>query len=155
MHLTWGVALFAVVCLGAGCSGDNDEARSSATATTSAVEPTPVSPSSSAAATTVPTTSTAPTATPAPTTTIDPTDALIAEIEADLNEGEQVFLEGAGDPASETSRANLAKYFTNPSLAVLLGFYDSLVREGLVARTNPEVPSTIRVLGSRTWLHPE
>jgi hypothetical protein len=144
MRLTWGVALFALLCIGTACSSD-EEAQSVTTTEISVTGPTST-PTTSEAPTTTATSTTAPTTTAAPTTTIDPTEALIAEIEADLNEGEQVFLAGAGDPSSETSRANLARYFTDSSLEVLLGFYDSLVTEGLVARPNPDVPSTIRVL---------
>jgi hypothetical protein len=143
MRLTWGVALFALLCIGTACSSD-EEAQPATTTEISVTGPTST-PTTSEAPTTTATSTTAPTTTAAPTTTIDPTEALIAEIEADLNEGEQVFLAGAGDPSSETSRANLARYFTDSSLEVLLGFYDSLVTEGLVARPNPDVPSVVAV----------
>jgi hypothetical protein len=143
MRLTWGVALFAVLCLGVACSGDEEAGPSP----TSAISETPVTEPTSALTTTPATTSTttAPTTTAAPTTTIDPTDALIAEIEADLNEGEQALLDGAAAPAAESSRANLARYFTGRSLESLLEFYDVLVAEGFVGRPNPEVASVVNV----------
>lgn len=141
MRLTRGVALFALFCLGAACSSD-DDAQNSPNTETSLNRSTP--PTTSAAPTTTSTT-TAPTTTAAPTTTIDPTDALIAEIEADLNEGEQVFLAGAGDPASEASRTNLARYFTGTTLENFEAFYDVLVAEGFKARPNPDVPSVLKV----------
>lgn len=97
MRLTWGVALFALFCLGAACSSD-EEGQTASTTQTSVTGPASTSTTSEAPTTTAATT-TVPTTTAAPTTTIDPTDALIAEIEADLNEGERVFLEGASAPS--------------------------------------------------------
>jgi predicted secreted protein len=89
MRLTWRVALFALLSLGASCSSD-EEAQPASTTVASVTGSTPVTTTSDAATSTAATTTAAPTTTAVPTTTIDPTDALIAEIEADLNEGEQV-----------------------------------------------------------------
>jgi hypothetical protein len=127
-----------ILALLAACNGDDstDPApTASAPATSDATPPTD--------APTTSTTSTTTTSTPTPTT-ID-TETLIAEIEADLNAGEQAFLAGAADPGSQASRDQLARYFTGEALEILTGFYDELVEEGLTARANPDVPSVIVV----------
>ena len=109
-------------------------------ATVAPVE-TPASSSSTSSTSTEPP---APTTEPAPSTTT--LDDLRAEIEADLNEGEAVFLAGAGDPGSEQSRVRLRSYFAETGLQTLLDFYESLESEGRQARPNPAIPSTTRVL---------
>ena len=135
-----GLAAAAIVILVVtGCGGGSDDNEPSAAS--SAPEP-----STQAATTTPPPTDPPPTtAPPAPTTTIDPTESLIADIEADLNAGEQAALAGSRSPADRVSRDTLSRFFSGAALEFLLGFYDQLVAEGLFARANPEVPSIIRV----------
>lgn len=132
-------ALIAGGLLVAACSGDGDAGG---------LTTVPGTVVTSVDSTGPPTTDPPPTTTdpPAPTTTEDPTATLIAQIEADLNEGEQVFLAGAQDPANPESRAALERHFTDDALAQLTEFYDALVADGLIARPNADVPSTIRVL---------
>ena len=74
------------------------------------------------------------------------TAALIADIEADLNAGEQALLAGAGDPGSPASRVNLERYFSGRALQQLIAFYDALVADGLTARANPAIPSKLEVI---------
>jgi predicted secreted protein len=143
MRLTWGVALFAVLCLGVACSSDEEAGPSP----TSTISETPATEPTAAPATTPATTSTttAPTTTAAPTTTIDPTDALIAEIEADLNEGEQVFLEAASAPDDPQLRAAVLRYFSGESLGSVTRILDQLVAEGLLGRPSDSIDNVIAV----------
>jgi hypothetical protein len=140
------VAVIATVAVGlvaGGCSGGSDDAANTNSVT---VAPTDVTATIASSTSTSTSSSVAPTTTIAPTTTVDPTEALIAEIEADLNEGEQVFLAGAADPASPTNREALEKYFSDSALKQQIDFYDQLVANGLRARPGTEVASTIKVL---------
>ena len=109
---------------------------------TSTQEPAAPSTDASPSTTTEPTT--APTEPVAPTTTT--LEDLRAEIEADLNEGEAVFLAGAADPGSESSRRDLEKYFAEEGLTTLLDFYESLETADRRARPSSDAPSVTRVL---------
>jgi hypothetical protein len=140
------VAVIATVAVGlvaGGCSGGSDDAANTNSVT---VAPTDVTATIASSTSTSTSSSVAPTTTIAPTTTVDPTEALIAEIEADLNEGEQVFLAGAADPASPTNREALEKYYSGAALTLSLQTYDFFVANDLRARANSEVPSLSRVL---------
>ena len=146
MRLRSGLGLLVALGVGAACSsgGDTETAPSStpppttvAATTTTTAEPTTT--------TAAPTTTVAPTTTAAPTTTVDPTGALIAEIEADLNEGEQALLAAAAAPGSPEARANLERYFSGQSLEGLIRVFDQLVQDGLVGRASATVESVLRV----------
>jgi hypothetical protein len=93
--------------------------------------------------TTSSTTTTTTTTEPAPTTTT--LDDLRAEIEADLNEGEQAFLEAGGQPDSAESRELIARFETGPALASTLALFDGLAADGHVLAPNPSLPSSISV----------
>ncbi|BAN03919.1 NAD(P)H-binding domain containing protein [Ilumatobacter coccineus] len=93
--------------------------------------------------TTSSTTTTTTTTEPAPTTTT--LDDLRAEIEADLNEGEQALIAGGGNPTSEESVQRLSDFFAGPALATVTAIYERLASEGLVARPNPEIQSEYKV----------
>ncbi len=133
-----------IACVGVACSGGSDDAVTTGPTTVD----TPVNaPSTTASPTsTTSSSSVAQTTTTAPTTTIDPTDVLIAEIEADLNEGEQALISGAADPASTANREILAQYFAGKALELTIEFYDQLAADNLRARPNTDVPSVIKVL---------
>jgi hypothetical protein len=126
------------------CSNSSDDAANSGTITVDA--PTEVAATDASSTPTTSSSSISPTTTTAPTTMVDPTVTLIAEIEADLNEGEQVFLAGAADPASPPNRQALETYYSGDALASSLACYDFLVANDLRARPNPEVPSITKVL---------
>src|SRR5688572_30707356 len=105
-----GVPIAAILIAATACT-DSSGAADPSPATTVTTASTTDAPSTTESTTTTSAPTTTST-TDAPTTTVDPTDQLIADIEADLNAGEQVFLAGAADPASEQSRTNLERYFT-------------------------------------------
>ena len=145
------VALSLSVLAAAGCSG-SDDADPTTTSGTAAPETSSSPPDTDAPATTATTvaTTTAPPTTEAPTTTLDPTAALIADIEADLNAGEQALIAAGADPANPelcgpTSRG------TSPATGLerVNEFLDGLVRDGLVHRPNPDVPNVIVSRGRR------
>ena len=135
------VALSLTVVAVAGCSG-SDDADPTTTSGTAAPATTPAPPateSTSTTATTAATTSAPPT-TEAPTTTLDPTAALIADIEADLNAGEQALLAAGADPSTRTLRAEVARYLAEDGLERVTEFLDWLASDGLLVRPNPESP---------------
>lgn len=63
---------------------------------------------------------------PAPTTTT--LDDLRAEIEADLNEGEQALIAGGATPGDPASVESLRTYYSGPSLTALVSIYENLAR---------------------------
>jgi hypothetical protein len=99
-----------------------------------------------------PTTTSAPTTTStvAPTTTIDPTTQLIADIEADLNAGEQALFAAGADPTNPALRSALEQYYSGTSIAAVTKFLDGLVTDGLLMRPSATVPSTITVQSIET-----
>jgi hypothetical protein len=136
--------LVALALASAACSGSNASdpvVTPAPPAAAGDTEPPPV--------TEAPTTTTTPTTTSttvAPTTTIDETAALIAEIEADLNEGEEAFLTAAGDPSNPQSKVLLAQHFALASLQVLEEFLEQLVANDTIARPGRETQSVVKVL---------
>jgi hypothetical protein len=144
MRLTWGVALFALLCVGTACSTDGEDAQPTSTVETAVTRSTPATTTSAAPTTTAPTT-TGPTTTAAPTTTVDPTDALIAEIEADLNEGEQAFLAAASAPGDPQLLAIVSRHFTGESLASVTRILEELAHEGLLGRPSDSIENVIKV----------
>lgn len=81
---------------------------------------------------------------PAPTTTT--LDDLRAEIEADLNEGEQAFLEAASAPDSDYARELSERYQTGPALDRVLALLDEYAANGEVLRPAPDIANRIEVL---------
>lgn len=144
-------AITALALSAAACSnGGNDAADTTV--------PTVATTASTTLPTTVATTQPAPTTAPptdppttiatttlAPTTTIDAEQALIKEIEADLNEGEQALLTATGEPSSPASPELLSEYFANDSLEFLLGVLDDLASGGFVTRPGRDVQSSVFV----------
>ena len=92
----------------AACSGD-DEADPTTTAAATTVTVVETTEPDDTTSTVAPTSSTSTSTTAAPTTTIDPTEALIADIEADLNAGEAAFLAAGADPSNPELRAELER----------------------------------------------
>ncbi len=127
------------------CSGGGDDPVGS-TAPTSVVETT-----ASAVATTDPVvtdpqaTEPPPTSEVAPATTEQSTEALIAEIEADLNEGEQALFAAGADPANPELRAELERYMSGTALNTVNDFLDSLVADGFLARPSHDVFNSVTV----------
>jgi len=133
-----GVIAVAVVAAATGCAGGDDAAPIDTTVPTASIAATTTPPP--------PTTEPAPTtAEPAPTTTIDETAALIAEIEADLNEGEQALFAAGADPANPELRADLERYFSGPSLESAIATLDALVESGARVRPSLEVANVSKV----------
>lgn len=137
------VALVVGASLVAACgTSSGDDAAGADTASTT--PPTAVSSPVTVSNTTSPPPSTT-TSTMASTTTVDATQALIAEIEADLNEGEQAFLAAGADPSSLELRAGLRRYFFGRGLERTLAFMDELEADGLVVRPSADTESVIVV----------
>ena len=90
-------------------------------------------------------TTAAPPTTGAPTITLDPTAALIADIEADLNAGEQALFAAGADPSNPALRADVAQHFAGDALTRVTEYLDQLAADGLLARENPEVPTVVKV----------
>lgn len=111
--------------------------------TDAAVSTTATTETSASTTTATSTIATTTTTEPAPTTTT--LDDLRAEIEADLNEGEQAFLQGASTPDDPDSIAALTSFNSGRSLEIAEELYAALVANGQSARASVEVPSTIRV----------
>jgi hypothetical protein len=137
------VALSLSVLAVAGCSDADDADPTTTSGTVAPATTEALPPDTEATSTTVTTTATttAPPTTEAPTTTLDPTAALIADIEADLNAGEQALMLAGADPANAALRADVARYFAGAGLERVNEFLDGLVRDGLVNRPNPDVPN--------------
>jgi hypothetical protein len=141
----WGVGVVvSVAVVASACSGGDGDAPAaplepteSIVVESSVVATTTTSPSPS----TTSTTST--TEPPPPTTTLED---LRLDIEADLNEGERVFLEGAATPGDPDAIAALADHHIGEALATAEALYQSLESSGFIGRVNLEVPSTIEVL---------
>ena len=74
----------------------------------------------------------APPTTEAPTTTLDPTAALIADIEADLNAGEQALIAAGADPSTPVCGTTCPSTSSATGLDRVNEFLDGLVRDGLV-----------------------
>lgn len=89
-------------------------------------------------------TSTPPTTTPAPPTTT--LEDLRLEIEADLNEGEQAFLEAANDPASPRATDLARAYQQGSALEVVLQLLSGYASNGEILEPNPSIPNVIAVL---------
>jgi hypothetical protein len=144
MRLSQGVAIAGGVVLLVACGGSDDDPVASS------------APVTIVATTDVPDTTTATTAVPAtaesakstaPPTTDDPTQALIAEIEVDLNEGEQALLTAIAAPSNPASEELVRKHFAGTSLESVLVALADLEADGLVGRPNPEIPSILEVRG--------
>jgi hypothetical protein len=135
--------LVALALASAACSGSNASdpvVTPAPPAAAGDTEPPPV--------TEAPTTTTTPTTTSttvAPTTTIDETAALIAEIEADLNEGEAAYLRGGMAPGSPEAQELAASAYVGPALERTLERYAQFARDGLLLRPNPQIPNVIVV----------
>jgi hypothetical protein len=143
-------ALLTLTLIAAACSSSSNGTGELSTtaptpppATTGDAEPPPVTD----ATTTTTTTTTATTTTSvAPTTSIDEAATLIAEIEADLNEGEQAFLAAAAQPGLDESRTLVERHFAGEALQRVLASLAALAEDGLVVRPNDAVESAIVVL---------
>lgn len=144
-----------VCALVVGCGGGDDAAPTTPPGTTgaptTAAPPVTSAPSTSAA----PATTTSTTGPTTPPTTVSPTTAtppptpaadLRAEIEADLNEGEQAYIAAGADPGSPESQAVLTKYFSGASLDAVRKIFQRLVDEGFSVTPNPNVPNVVRLL---------
>jgi hypothetical protein len=141
-------ALIALCMTAAACSGSSTGTDERTTA-----EPAPppatigeTGPPSVTDATTTTSTSTTTTTTVAPTTSIDEAATLIAEIEADLNEGERAFLAAGAQPGAQESRDLVGRYFAGEALQRVIASLEALARDGLVVRQSASVESTIEVL---------
>ena len=109
------IVLTLTVFTAAGCSGDDDaDPTTTRDPTTTVVETS--EPDATVPSTTERSTTTSAPTTAAPTTTIDPTEALIADIEADLNAGEQALLAAGADPSNPELRAEVERYFAGAGL---------------------------------------
>jgi hypothetical protein len=138
------VALTLTVLAAAGCAGD-DDADPTTTRNPAATSVVTSEPAATIPPTTERSTTTSAPTTAAPTTTIDPTEALIADIEADLNAGEQALMAAGADPSNPVLRAEVERYFADAGLVRVNEFLDGLAQDGLVNRPNPDVPNAIVV----------
>lgn len=124
--------------------------ETSAADTTNATTTTTTEPTATILVTTTsapPETTTTTTSTPSPTTTATISDAdLVAEIEADLNEGEKAFLKGAADPGAEASTELALQYNVGTSLEFILNFYAQLA-SGEIRYRPGDLASFIEVIG--------
>ncbi len=141
------VIVAAAALLAAGCSGSDDSADTTIDFSTGTLAD-----STAPITTSTPTTTTAPTTTTptttttvAPTTTIDPTTQLIADIEADLNAGEQALLSAGADPSNPELRAELERYLSGAALERGLALVDGWAADGFRVRPNPDVMSMFLV----------
>ncbi len=114
------MAIAGGVVLIVACGGSDDDEPVDSTSPVTIVETTDAPTTTASPPTTEPAESTA------PPTTDDPTQALIAEIEADLNEGEQAVFAAGADPANPDLRRRPCSG-TSPArrLEVVNGFLDS------------------------------
>lgn len=133
------------------CSGSDDAADSTTTSTAtestvteSTVTTTTTTTTPPVATTTSPPATTSTTTEPAPTTTT--LEDLRAQIEADLNEGEQALLATLATPGEDDALELLRVYFAGESLEAVLGIHERLVQDGLVGAPSPETPSLHVVL---------
>ena len=99
----------------AACSGD-DEADPTTTAAATTVTVVESTEPDDTTSTVAPTSSTSTSTSAAPTTTIDPTEALIADIEADLNTGEAALFVAGAAPSAPSSLELVRRYFPGDSL---------------------------------------
>ncbi len=136
------VVIVAAAALLAGCSGGGDATDTTIDFSTGTF-PDPTAPTTTSRPTTTVAETT--TTTAVPTTTIDPTTQLIADIEADLNAGEQALLAAAANPADPASETLVRTYFSGESLDSVLASLIDLAAAGLVARPNPNTPNTVIV----------
>lgn len=84
------------------------------------------------------------TTTPAPPTTT--LEDLRLEIEADLNEGEQAFLEAASDPGSPMAEQLARAYQQGVALDVVLRLLSDYASNGEILEPNPSIPNAIEVI---------
>lgn len=147
-HLTLATAFVAL----AACSGsdaappplDTEAPTTTVEATATSAPDTTTTTTTTTTATTEPADTT--TTSSAPTATVPDSDAeLIAEIEADLNEGEQQLFESSADPSNPESARALEGFYGGEALANLITFLADLRENGWTVRPNPEVPSVIQV----------
>ncbi len=148
--------LLIVLATAAGCASgstatqDTAPTTNTAATTSTTTEPAPQT-TTAAPTTTSTTTTTTTTITPAttipPTTTIDPIAQITADIERDLNLGEQALLNAAADPNSAELRQVLSYHYGGTPLDLLTDFLDDLSEQGLVVRRNTETPSLKRLIG--------
>lgn len=114
-------------------------------ATTSTTDAVPDTTAEPAAPTTMSaTTSVVPTTEPAPSTTT--LENLRAEIEADLNEGEQAFLELGATPTDPATIEQLSKYYVAESLDSVAATFASLANDGNSLRIDPQTRSSQTVI---------
>jgi hypothetical protein len=138
-------ALIALAFVASACSGSSSDSGEVAS-TPSSSPPVTVGGSSPPPVTDATTTTTTTTTTTvAPTTSVDETASLIAEIEADLNEGERASTEAGRLPGSPESQEILTKYYAGPSLELLEDLFRQLVTDGLELRPNTLVPAVVEV----------
>lgn len=142
-----GVPIAFLVVVAAGCSDGSGAADPlDSTEVSDEAAPSSTEVERSTPATIPPTASTEPETTD-PTTTVDPTDQLIADIEADLNAGEQALLTAVAAPADPASEDLVRRYFAGDSLELVLDGLADLRDNEFVGRPNPDVPNIIRVQG--------
>ncbi len=148
--------LFVVLAAVAGCAGGSATTSDSASTSVESVAetvaetepPTTEPPETEPSATELPATIASTTSTTtAPTTTVLSLEQIAADIERDLNLGEQAWLAAMADPTSAELRGELLKYFSGNPLQVVVGFVGELEREGRVGRPNPEFPAVIELMG--------
>lgn len=139
------VGLTLTVIATVGCSGSDDADPTIPTdatvASTTASTPDPTDPPTSPPTTPPDTASTS----AVPTTSVDPTEALIADIEADLNAGEQALFEAGRSPADPASFDLVRRYFSGDSLASIETTLQDLADNGFVVRPNPDIANHIVV----------
>ncbi|MFN3256059.1 MAG: hypothetical protein ACE37B_10200 [Ilumatobacter sp.] len=143
----WGVGVVvSAAVVASACSGGDGDAPAAPLEPTESIESIVVESSVVATTTTSPspsTTSTTSTTEPPPTTTLED---LRLDIEADLNEGERVFIAGGAAPGDPGSLAALADYFIDASLEITQGFYREWALNGWTLQPNPAVDSSNSVL---------
>ncbi len=152
--------LFVVLAAVAGCVGGSATTSDSASTSVESVaetvaetEPPTTEPPTSEPPETEPSATELPAAiasttstTIAPTTTVLSLEQIAADIERELNLGEQAFLEAGADPGAQESRRLVADYFTGTILEWLDGYLDGLEADGHLLRPNPEIPVSVEVL---------
>jgi len=143
--MTAGALTALLFTVASACSNGDDDAADTTLAPTDASTTVPADTEPAPETTVATTTTSTTTTTLAPTTTIDPIEALTAEIEADLNEGEQAFIDGAMDPGSPTTLELAERYNSGESLDIVLDLFSQLEENGWIATRSAEHSSQIVV----------
>ena len=131
----------------AACGGGSDD--SDGAAETGATPPaTTVAETTTSTTSTSTTSTTTTTSTLAPTTTSSPEQLSIAEAEQALVKAINALTDASVDPSNPDLRAEIDRYWTEPSRSAVLAGLDQLVADGARLRLSHDPVSSVQVIGN-------